>query len=158
MTSSKSYSLEEQIQRTGVIVERFSEIEQLINTVIFNYIAPILDAEKFVKLNLLDNSVVSFGAKIKLLQVINKNINGDFINRDKFHRLLSIRNAFAHNNVGNNLEIEPSEENLSEIYFYIESMKGDGSIVRTRRDDAYTEFWALYLELLRSLQEFIKAV
>jgi hypothetical protein len=158
MTLPEFYSEEEEIHRTGIVVERFSEIEKLINTIIFDYVSPTTDAEDFVKINLLDNSVVSFGSKVKLLQVINRNLRVKLVNPDKYQRLLSLRNAFAHNNINQNLEIESNETKMADIYFFIESMKGDGTMRRLRRTDAFKEFISLFKELKPLLNELSNTI
>jgi len=143
MTQWKSYSTEEQIHRTGLIVERFCELERTVNELLFCFIGPYTDAEDLIRLHLLDNSILSFASKIKLLQVIDRLKGTSHINRDELHRLLAIRNAFAHNVVGRNIEVEYVPSGLADTYFYIESIKGNGALLRVKRDDAYGEFLAL---------------
>lgn len=161
MKSNRCYSQEEQIHRTGFVVERFSEIEGLINTVIFDFISPTTDAESFVGNHLLDNSVVSFASKAKLLLIIDREKNAKRIDREKLFRLLSIRNAFAHNNVGKKLELadeDPPVGALRDIYFFIESIKSDGAIKRVKRDDAYAEFIHLCDELQPAIEQLLSLV
>lgn len=158
MASSKCYSEDEQIYRTGLVVERFCEIERLIDDVIFDFVGPSIDAEDFVRVNLLDKSVLPFSAKVKLLQVINRNKKALRVNREKFHRLLGIRNAFAHNSVSSNLEVDLPDGAPPEVYFAIESVKGDGAVQKIRRDDAFEEFMSLCEELRGHLTELLAVV
>ena len=152
---SKCFSHDEQILRTGIVIERFSELEKLVDKIIFDFISPTTDAEEFVSINLLHTSILSFASKVKLLQVINNRKNTLKINREKFHRLFSIRNAFAHNNVSGKIEVEFPENERVDLYFYLESMKGNGEISRVRRDEAYEEFDMLHSELTKNLNDLL---
>lgn len=154
MSIDKCYSDEEQIKRTGIVVEQFNEIENMVNTIIFDYITPTIDAEQFVKTYLLDNSILSFASKIKLLQVIARNIKAKAIDRNKLHRLMAIRNAFAHNQVAHRIDIEHVENELPDIYYYIESIKGNGEMERFKRDNVFAEFGPLHNDLKQELQNF----
>jgi len=60
------------------------------------YVQPARDRVGFVEKLILHNAIVPFAAKTKLLLSIGRESNGPKLSRDKFIRLLNIRNAFAH--------------------------------------------------------------
>lgn len=83
----------------GFVIAQFNELELLLTKILSKYIAPATEKEEFVNRQLLNNSVVSFGAKTKLLISITKSSNVGEVDRNKLHRILSLRNAIAHNDV-----------------------------------------------------------
>ena len=79
------------------VIQKFNKIESLTKTLIVNYIKPDDSKKSFVELFLLHNTIMSFGAKLKIIKQINADLNwftGDDF--EKFHQLINIRNAFAH--------------------------------------------------------------
>ena len=96
-------------------------------------------------------------AKTKLVFAINNDLSLAPLDRNRFHRLLAIRHAFAHNDVLSGFEIDIPEDLESPIgdYVVMESIKGDGSIERLRRDTAFEEFYSPYEYVKTTLQSML---
>jgi len=56
----------------GLVVSQFNNLELTMTKVISKYIQPNNERLEFVEKNLLNNSNVSFGAKVKLITAISK--------------------------------------------------------------------------------------
>ena len=79
------------------VIQKLNEIESLMKSLITSYIQPEKSKKEFMEAYLLHSTIISFGSKLKII----KQINADqkwFSKKDfeKFHKLISIRNAFAH--------------------------------------------------------------
>ena len=110
-------------------------------------------------MDVLNNSVISFASKLKLLQVILTSTNKPKVNESKFHKLLKIRNAFAHNNLGGKLEVEYTENGSISLYFYMESFDGkNGGIKQIKRSDAFNEFISIHQEIYPVLSAILNNI
>lgn len=79
--------------KIGNVIECMKSIEVLLNEIILNRIQP-MDLE-FSKNIVLNSGVISFGNKVKLVKTI-CNKQSKQIDCDRLHRLINIRNLFAH--------------------------------------------------------------
>ena len=139
----------------GMIVSQFNALELLITKILTKFISPNEQRKDFVQRQLLNNSVISFGAKVKLLISITKSYDLGKVDRNKLHRILSLRNAIAHNDVVSNLKIhvpEDPDESVSQ-YFVIDKMKSDGNLETMDKSETYWEFMNLNEELNAQLQK-----
>jgi len=80
----------------GLVLDQFNELEHYMAKIVRLYVQPARDRVGFVEKLILHNAIVPFAAKTKLLLSIGRESNGPKLSRDKFIRLLNIRNAFAH--------------------------------------------------------------
>lgn len=80
------------------VVMRTALIENLLNQVIQGYCAPREEAASFFWRILLDSSIMSLGGKIKATLAIAHEIRCK-VDSNSLHKLLSYRNAYAHNKI-----------------------------------------------------------
>jgi hypothetical protein len=143
----------------GVVLDQFNALEQRIASIICAYVAPSPDRAKFVTDRLLHNSVLPFGAKVKLLLAIARDVKGPKKLKDPLHRMLHIRNALAHGHVmagyrnNHNALLRPVGP-----YLVIESLTGDGSVEEKDRSAAVAEFAGLLEKVNVSLSDLEKRV
>ena len=151
---------DEELRSIGLVIEKANEVERLLDEIIFAQINPNASGQNFVLGNLLHNSIISFAGKVKLVLYINKKHNLGELNRENLHKLLNLRNAFAHNDMWDKFDVhEPEDENSDkELYIYMESMVGNGSIKRIRRDHAHSEVDVLYKSLKKQLESNLEAL
>lgn len=135
------------------IIDRFNYIEGCLNSIICNYISPQNDKSNFVQSILLNTAIVSFGSKLKLFFHINAVEEWVDIKKDNLHRLLHIRNQFAHTGkdvITVNLDTETGECE-SESCLMLESVSGTGKLVEVDSETALHEFTQLYVEIREKL-------
>ena len=99
------------------------------------------------------SSIISFGSKVKLILHISKNNNFGKVDREMLHRILSIRNAIAHNDIVEKFKTRIPEDFDEDIYHYfvVDRIKGDGSLETINKDKLYGEFFTLHRELDKQL-------
>lgn len=138
----------------GLVVSQFNNLELTMTRIISKYIQPKNERPEFVEKNLLNNSNVSFGAKVKLITAISKSEELGKIDRDKLQRLLAIRNAIAHNDVISNIRTHIPDDPDEDIYRYIvmDRMKSDGTVETLPKSKAYGEFLMLYEEVTKEVE------
>ncbi|HLA74421.1 MAG TPA: hypothetical protein VJM76_00730 [Gammaproteobacteria bacterium] len=149
-----------EIKTIGLVLDQSNRLEQIMKEIITSYIRPRERTKDFVEINVLNNSVVSFASKIKLILAINNREGLVKLDQNKLHRLLSIRNAFAHNDVISGIRVHvPHDPGQStKVYMVLDRMKGDGGVETLSRDDAYADFYKINLDIEPVIQEMAKKV
>lgn len=137
----------------GFIIAQFNELELLMTKILTKYISPSENKKEFVESQMLNNSIISFGSKVKLILHISKNNNFGKVDREMLHRILSIRNAIAHNDIVEKFKTRIPEDFDEDIYHYfvVDRIKGDGSLETINKDKLYGEFFTLHRELDKQL-------
>jgi hypothetical protein len=109
---------------------------------------------------MLNNSITSFASKVKLVINISKNNNIEKIDREKPHRILSLRNAIAHNDVIEKFKTHIPEDLEEDIYHYfvVDRIKGDGSLETVNKEQFYGEFLSLYADIEKQLNAIYENV
>jgi hypothetical protein len=151
----EEFDLEEEWKTLGLMLDQFNRLEHLIAKVIRLYVQPVTDHASFVENIILHNSIISFAGKIKLLLTIARESTGPKLNRNKFHRLLNLRNAFAHGNTIKGLRFNRNAFSGEPYgaYLIVETLEGDGSVKKMLRQKAATEFLSLLQELKLDVQQ-----
>jgi hypothetical protein len=133
------------------VIDRAALIENIINQVIVDYCKPRKDAWEFMWSVVLDTSVMSLGAKVKVVMAVSHEM--DFIlEKNALHRVIALRNAFAHHasNAHPVLAVgRMPEEDTSYLQFWV--LEGSGKISRVKRHEAFAEFNAVYVKARDSL-------
>lgn len=126
--------------------------------VIEAYIRPADDRRLFFRAYLLNNSVVALSAKLKLIFAINNELSLVKIDRHSFHRLLAIRNAFAHNDIGSGFRVGVPEDPQSSVseHIVMESIKSDGSTEIITRAEALREFESVLTNVQEALRTMLE--
>lgn len=132
----------------GEIINKSIKVEDLINLILCKYFKP---ANKIIFLSIvLNSSVMSFGAKLKVLSAIG-------LEKKMFEKLLkisSIRNSFAHTNDTDDytLLFRENVEHDSNSIKVLRVMNSQGHLKSKRIDQLHTEFNELFLEVELALQ------
>ena len=142
MKEGMDFDIDTQWKLVGIVLEQFNNLELLATKILTVYVSPLEKRRDFFSKILLNNAVLPFGAKAKLLVAINNREKLVKLDKNKIHRILAIRNAIAHNEIATRFQRiipEDPEEPISS-YFELDSVKSDGSLETIDRDHALREF------------------
>lgn len=140
------------------VIDRVALIENVINQVIVGYCKPRKEAWEFMWSIVLDTSVMSLGAKVKVVMAVSQEI-GFKLDKNSLHRVIALRNAFAHHasNAHPVLVVgRTTEEDTS--YFQFLVLDGHGKVSRVKRHEAFIEFNAVYRAARESLVQLLNMV
>lgn len=155
--SDDGFDPSRELKLTGMVIDQANLIELMMKKVIEAYVQPPKERSEFFSRHVLNNSIVPFAGKIRLIFAINNALSLVRLNKNAFHRLAAIRNAFAHNDVGSGLRVDaPLDPDMPlSTYVVVESIDGDGSIRTVSRDDAALEFHEAFDVAHKSLEEML---
>jgi hypothetical protein len=122
------------------VVDRTALIENLLNQIIASYCAPRKEAWEFMWSVVLDTSVMSLGAKAKVVMAIAQELQFK-LKKDPLHRIIALRNAFAHHATNAHPVFvvgKTPEENRSYLQFWV--LESSGKIQKLKRHEAFDEF------------------
>jgi hypothetical protein len=138
----------------GLLLDEFNTLEHEMAQVICSFLKPAAERAEFLETIVLHNAVAPFAAKVKMLLAIAKVTSGPRLDRDKFHRLLNIRNAFAHGRTIAGLRINRNalRDEPHGAYLIIETLLGDGSFKQEVRAAAAGDAFRLLEELRKSVE------
>jgi len=89
-------------KQNGYIISMFNVIEGKVEDIIYRFLNPSIEKEEFVRDILLNNAILNFSSKVKLLIYISNELGYDLAKTpDSLHKLMNIRNKFAHNDPNN---------------------------------------------------------
>jgi hypothetical protein len=131
---------------TGALLDTFNALETKLSLIIADFVRPPKDRFAFLQRQVLHNSSVTFGGKVKLVLAIARSTKGPKLKREDFHRMLHIRNALAH---GDTTAL--TRKNVNALlpfpigeYLVIETLKGDGTVEEKLRGPAIAEFMMIF--------------
>lgn len=140
------------------VVDRVALIENLINQIIVGYCKPRKAAWEFMWSIVLDTSVMPLGAKVKVTLAISNEMEFK-LDKDSLHRVIALRNAFAHHASDAHPVIAvgqtPDEDST---YFQFWVLEGSGKISRIKRHEAFAEFNVKYRKARESLGQLLGMV
>lgn len=142
------------------VVDRAALIENILNQVIEEFCEPREDRFNFFWNVVLDSSIMPMGSKVKVASAIAQEL--DFkLAHDSLHKVMSLRNAFAHHNTGSHPVISVGKtEEESQVHYELQILNNSGKLCLKRRDDALLEFndaFSVGKESLLALKAAIKA-
>ena len=126
------YKLRESEQKIGNVVEKIKSIEYLLDCIIINRIEP--KDLGFVQNIILNSSIISIGGKLKIIKTICKE-KGKNDNFQDLHRLINIRNLFAH---------ETSYVEDKDMIVKMNELKSDGKYIESEFEKAHQQFLELF--------------
>lgn len=135
------------------VIDRTAHIENLLNQVITNYCAPRRKAWEFMWSVVLDTSVMSLGAKVKVVMAVAHEVHFK-LKKDPLHRIIALRNAFAHHSTNAHPVFvvgRTPEQNTSYLQFLV--LESSGKIQRVKRHEAFEQFNEAYRAAKQSLVE-----
>jgi len=140
----------------GELLDEFNRIEKFIAFHIVSYVSPPPEKYGYVYNLMLHNSIIPFGAKLKLLLALVRETNGPKIVRDDFHKLVNLRNAFAHGYMAPRVRRRggTSSTDSEETYLVVETLASDGSFIEVANEKAIEDF----RELLKRTNAQLKAL
>lgn len=135
----------------GWIIDRMNQIERIIDKEIINFIGP--EKEKEFKRVILNSSIISFGAKIKIvksLELVDTSISGPI------DEMKNIRNGFAHSNIVALLtatydQSTPSSDVDVSAYHSIHVMNSSGQIKEKKVHEQLISFKNKYDKVCEAL-------
>jgi hypothetical protein len=140
------------------VIDRTALIENMLNQVIDAYLMPRKEAEQFLWDILLDSSILQLGAKVKVVMAISQELGAELDNTS-LHRLVSLRNAFAHHATNAHPVITVGKTpDTDRLHYTLQVISNSGRVSRTRREEALTEFNDLYAKTRESLRAFLSAI
>ena len=149
----------EQQNDVSKVISRTALIENLLNQIILKYSSPRKEAFQFFWDVLLDSSIMPLGSKVKVVMAITQNLGGK-LNSTPIHKVISLRNAFAHHDINAHATIAvgktPEED---ESYYMLQIITQSGKVDRKRREDALEEFninYKLAKEALVKLKDLLE--
>lgn len=147
--------------KLGAVLERSNQVEDLLSSVISIYVCAQDDTgDEFLRRRLLHNSVVHYGAKVKLTMEISSKVQGrKKLDEQALRTIGVIRNAFAHARIASSVRTNQNAltGRIGE-YLIVEPIKSDGSTRELRRDDALKEFNEAYHKIRPQLDQLIDAI
>lgn len=126
------------------VIDQTNSIEYELKQIIAAYITKDKEKREFVSSILLHNTIVNLGTKFRLLQSIVEQEDIPKINDSNcFHRLVEIRNAFAHGDtVTHHLDVNDFGDGSAETksYYLLNSVSSSGKLKEVTREEALSEF------------------
>lgn len=138
-------------------MELCNQIELYLKAIIEAYVAPRADREAFFRAYVLNNAIVSFSAKVKIVLAINRKECVVRLDSDALHKIMNLRNAFAHNDLisGIRVEDQPMGDDPPAESVVLESIKGNGKLETITRKDAFDQFQQAHAQVESSLREML---
>ena len=136
------------------VIDRFNYIESILTEIIVVYIKPSSDRHDLLKSTILNNSIVSFASKVKLFCHMNATEQWIYLKKDSLHRLMQIRNQFAHS--GTQWLIANKDTGESRTRLMLESVSGNGKLEQVDSEVALDEFTQLAVEIRDKLHAVLK--
>jgi hypothetical protein len=133
-----------------VVIDQSANIEKLMTRIIFSYCSPRHDARPFMWNIVLDSSVMSLGAKAKVVMAIAHELDFKF-EKDALHRVLELRNAFAHHATDANLSMGVTMDGEVDFFHEFWILRSSGKLEKKRRKQAFEEFKQAYSKAQQSL-------
>ncbi len=145
-TKSKPESEPSELSAPDVVdvIDRTDLIENVINQIIVGYCKPRKEAWGFMWSIVLDTSVMSLGAKVKVVMAVSHEMRFK-LDKNALHRVIALRNAFAHHSTNAHpvLVVGCSPEERTS-YFQLLVLESSGKVSRIKRDEAFAEFNVAY--------------
>ena len=140
------------VNRTALIVEN------ILNQVIEAFCEPRKEFFMFFWNVILDRSIMPMGAKVRVATAIAQELEVK-IEQDAFHKVMILRNAFAHHKTGSHPVITASKtEEEGEVHYQLQTLSQSGKLSRKRREDALAEFDTAFTQSKASLVAMLVAI
>jgi hypothetical protein len=140
------------------VVDRAALIENILNQVIEDFCEPRKEPFMFFWNVILDSSIMPMGSKVKVASAIAQELDVK-LEQDALHKVMALRNAFAHHNTGSHpvISVGKTEED-SKIHYELQVLSNSGTLSRKRREDALSEFDAAFRAAKESLVDLKAAI
>ena len=140
------------------VVDRSALIENILNQIIVGYCAPRKEAYMFMWSVVLDTSVMSLGAKIKVAMAAAHEMRFK-LDKDALHTVIALRNAFAHHaSDAHPVFVVGRKPEDSRGYLQLWVVGSSGKITKMKRDEALAKFNEAYRAAKESVVQLKNAV
>ena len=134
-------------KRLVFVLDRFNAIEVNLAELIATEIGAAKEKSSFIRDVLLNNSMLPFSSKVKLFLHLRALNNWPPIDTNRLHRLMHIRNQFAHCTPKHHIHVNVDDKNdkvdVTE-FLMLESVANTGKIEPTDSDLAFEQFKECY--------------
>jgi hypothetical protein len=138
------------------VVDGTAHIENLLDQIIINFTCPRKNARLFFWQIMLDSSILSLGAKIKVVMAISQECDCR-IDQNSLHSLMSYRNAFAHQRTDSNpAEVNGARPGESEQHYMLHIINNAGKTEMKNRSEALDEFNEAFTQAKASLRPLLE--
>lgn len=142
------------------VISVFNAVEESLTELLVRVIGAPKEKERFLKDILFNNAILPFSAKVRLFLHLRAANNWPKINPEKFHRLMHIRNQFAHSQRSHHvtlaMNIKKGEGHLVGHKIMLSSVTNSGQLIAVDTKEALQEFAQLYVEVSDYLRELKK--
>ena len=141
-----------------LVIERTALIENLLDQAISQFVKPRKEAFMYFCQVVLDSSVMTLSSKVKATMAIGNEI-GVEVNRNAFHTLMNLRNAFMHHDTLSHVTVfvkSPPEDD--EMHYVLHILRPNGEIDQVKREEALLEFNECYDQSRQSLEKLLDAI
>jgi hypothetical protein len=160
--SSHKPNLEAFSDRKDVVyvISVFNSVEDSLTRLLIREIGAPKEKESFLKDILFNNAILPFSGKVKLFLHLRAANNWPKIDPATFHRLMHIRNQFAHSQRSHHVTVqidqEKNESSIVDEKIMISSITGSGELKAVDVKDALEEFTQLYVKVSEYLAQLWK--
>jgi|GEM_PF-1897042 len=133
------------------VITIFNEIENALTHILIREIGAPKEKESFLNDILFNNAILPFSAKVKLFLHLRAAHKWPKIDANDLHRLMQIRNQFAHSQRARHVTIvidrEKDETSIAADQIMLSSITGSGQLVAVDAEDALDEFTQLWVRV-----------
>jgi hypothetical protein len=144
------------------VISLFNSVEESLTSLLVRVIDAPKEKEDFLKNVLFNNAILPFSAKVKLFRHLQAANNWPKIDPRAFHRLMHIRNQFAHSQRSHRATVEidtvKNESRIVDEKIMIRSVTGSGQIVAVDTKEALQEFLQCYYKVSDYLMQLRKSL
>lgn len=138
------------------VIDRFNYIESILTEIIVSYINPPSDRRNLLKSVIFNTSITSFASKVKIFSHMNATECWIDLKRESLHRIMHIRNQFAHS--GAQWAIVDKDTGISRVCIMLESVSGNGKLEQVDSEVALDEFTQMIVEIKEKLHVVLKTL
>jgi hypothetical protein len=136
------------------VIRLFNAIEHSLTDILIKEIGAPKKKQAFLKDILFNNAILPFAAKVRLFRHLRATKDWPKIDPNLFHRLMHIRNQFAHSQRSLNITLLVGEKlQCGGSKIMMSSVNGSGQLVEVNVADAFNEFRQLWVKLSKYLRE-----
>jgi hypothetical protein len=142
------------------VISVFNAVEESLTSLLVRVIGAPKEKEGFLRDILFNNAILPFSAKVKLFLHLRAANDWPKIDPGKLHRLMHIRNQFAHSQRSHRVIVEidmkKNESRVVDEKVMLSSVTGSGELKAVSTKEALEEFTQLYVEVSDYLLELRK--
>lgn len=150
-------------RQIAYVIDHTNTIEHIMKKFLVSYVSAPENRTEFVNDVLLHSSVLNLGAKFKLLHHAVEKEGWPKTDRNYFHTLLSVRNAFAHSDTVVQPSVvvylshdSPARGEVTTPDSMLVTISSSGRYEAVDRKEALNKFTQSYVALLTYLQDLLR--